>query len=496
MTRAWIAIALIAAARVISIVWFSPYELVADEAQYWDWSRRLSLSYYSKGPGVAWAIAASTAIFGVSEWAVRLPAVLACAVASWAAARFAIAFVDDRAQASRAAVIAVVLVNLLPVYQLTAIFMTTDAPYIACWAVAVLCAWRAYTGERDGRPSLAAWIACGFAIGVGFLFKYTIVLLVPGLMWFAWLMRRQVPRAAGWRALAAIAVAALTMSPVLIWNLDHQQAGLSHLLGYLGAPGGDRRPVAYNPWWTLRFPLEQAAVVGPAIGLMAIAARRGMTIARPADDASAACRLAVCSAAPALLVFFAATVQGGEANWPAASYSSLIPAAAALVAARTDARVIRWWRAAVAYGVVAFAGIHAPLAVARLPLVGDLVPTQRFQGAAARARQVWQSIERLDRRDAYPLLVTPSHHTTGLLAFYVPGHPVVASAGRYFGDRPSAYDFFEDTSLERPLAPSRQAVLIGVTREHWQNVFLLHDLALLDPDGPQWITHSFGGPRR
>ena len=28
-------------------------KLIQDEAQYWDWSRRLQLSYYSKGPLIA-----------------------------------------------------------------------------------------------------------------------------------------------------------------------------------------------------------------------------------------------------------------------------------------------------------------------------------------------------------------------------------------------------------------------------------------------------------
>ena len=36
-----------------------PLDLAGDEAHYWDWSRRLDLSYYSKGPLVALIIRAS-----------------------------------------------------------------------------------------------------------------------------------------------------------------------------------------------------------------------------------------------------------------------------------------------------------------------------------------------------------------------------------------------------------------------------------------------------
>lgn len=39
--------------RVAYLAWLCPFGLVEDEAQYWDWSRHLALSYYTKGPGVA-----------------------------------------------------------------------------------------------------------------------------------------------------------------------------------------------------------------------------------------------------------------------------------------------------------------------------------------------------------------------------------------------------------------------------------------------------------
>ena len=46
-------------------------DLSFDEAHYWMWSDRLAPAYFSKGPGVAFAIRASTALFGDSEFGVR-----------------------------------------------------------------------------------------------------------------------------------------------------------------------------------------------------------------------------------------------------------------------------------------------------------------------------------------------------------------------------------------------------------------------------------------
>src|SRR5437870_10713441 len=42
-----------------------------DEAHYWMWSQRLAPAYFSKGPGVAFAIRASTMLFGANEFGVR-----------------------------------------------------------------------------------------------------------------------------------------------------------------------------------------------------------------------------------------------------------------------------------------------------------------------------------------------------------------------------------------------------------------------------------------
>src|SRR5690606_25544983 len=60
----------------------SPVELHGDEAQYWSWSRELDFGYFSKPPLVAWVAAATTALFGDAEWAIRIGSPVAHAVAA------------------------------------------------------------------------------------------------------------------------------------------------------------------------------------------------------------------------------------------------------------------------------------------------------------------------------------------------------------------------------------------------------------------------------
>src|SRR3954452_12722234 len=68
-TRAtWLLIIALTAIRLLLI---ATKDLEFDEAYYWMWSERPAPAYFSKGPGVAFAIRASTMIFGTNEFGVR-----------------------------------------------------------------------------------------------------------------------------------------------------------------------------------------------------------------------------------------------------------------------------------------------------------------------------------------------------------------------------------------------------------------------------------------
>src|SRR6202162_1494513 len=73
-----------AAFRLLFLAYHCSLDLAPDEAHYWDWSRHLDWSYYSKGPLVALLIRGSCRLFGpLSEsltgnltLAIRLPAIV------------------------------------------------------------------------------------------------------------------------------------------------------------------------------------------------------------------------------------------------------------------------------------------------------------------------------------------------------------------------------------------------------------------------------------
>ncbi len=347
--------------RLVYLAFFCPYTLLEDEAHYWEWGRRPGWSYYSKGPGIAWSVGLSTGLLGDSEFAVRLPAVAFGAAGALAVAWLARVVTGER----RAGFFAAACLLLTPGFQLGGILLTVDMPYAACWAVGAVCAWRALSGE-----SARAWGALGLALGVGFLFKYTILLLIPGLLLYALLARRRdrvvsltdtdsrsvsrgkprdqeapqpgpsvaaatlrsgVPRVTPWIAMGVLLFGACTL-PVIIWNARHDWPTVRHLLGHGALPGGDMpvevngvpvppremRPVA----WFLEFLGTQGALIGPVLVLMALAIARALRVKD--DPARAGLLYLICAGAPILLGYgvlsFWVRVEG---NWPIAGYVTL-----------------------------------------------------------------------------------------------------------------------------------------------------------------------------
>src|SRR5437762_3573881 len=128
--------------RVAYLAHDCPLDLAPDEAHYWDWSRHLDWSYYSKGPLVALLIRGSCALFG--PWseahtgslalAVRLPAV-ACG-ALLLVSLYVLTVQVLRRESLAFGVVALALT--LPPVVAGGSLMTIDAPYTACWGWALV----------------------------------------------------------------------------------------------------------------------------------------------------------------------------------------------------------------------------------------------------------------------------------------------------------------------------------------------------------------------
>lgn len=145
--------------------------LVPDEAYYWQWSRYLALGYYDHPPMIAWGIWLATTLFGHTEFAVRLPTILALAFASVYLCLLAARWFSWRT-ASQVALLTQGILLMIG----SALIATPDGMLLLCWAAACYHAARAV--EED---SLSQWLLTGSWFGLGLLSKYTMLLFLPSL---------------------------------------------------------------------------------------------------------------------------------------------------------------------------------------------------------------------------------------------------------------------------------------------------------------------------
>ncbi len=464
-------------ARVAWHLSVSQLTLLEDEAHYWEWSRRLDWSYYTKGPGVAWLIRSSTWLLGTSEWAVRLPAALAGAAGmagAVLAARWAFHDTPDR---PGLAALAAVLFGLVPGFAVASMIMTIDAPYVACWALGGACAVRALlTGSR------AAWIGLGAMIAAGFLFKYTMLLLIPGVLLGAWATRRNRPAVPRGSALLAILVACVGLVPVLVWNAQNDWSTVRHLLGHLGMAGGDMpaKPLAahWTPVWFLEYIVLQLFVCGPVLTLSAIAWSRSRRL--PDPRVRTAISLLGSIAIPIFAFYAAVAVRTQtEGNWAMAGTATLTPVAAWAIidGVRRHSHTVRLlWGAALLMGALCVIAFPALRPLSERPNVGAYVPYYRLSGMREHGLAASAELERIaSATDRRPFVMTDHYGRASQLAFYLPGRPVVYCASSALGGRKTQHDLWPETDLADPRTLGtllgRPALLFGQDIERFRTMF-------------------------
>ncbi|RME27947.1 MAG: hypothetical protein D6798_03500 [Deltaproteobacteria bacterium] len=270
--------------------------VVADEAYYTVWSRHLAAGYFDHPPIIAWIIAPGDALGGLLGWPRELGVRLLPAILG------GMALLPLLPLTGRP-VLAALLLGATPLLFLGGVLATPDAPLAAAWALGL---WAA-AGRR--------WRLLGLAAGLATLSKYTGALLLPCAL-LAELGEPPGRRVRAGQVLQAVAIAAVVVAPNLAWNAAHDFVSirfqLGHVAGVETTAGAGR----------LAFLAAQAGLVGPVGFLVALAwlGTRAPLPGRPLDRVA---RLCWWTAAPLLVV---ATLAGGEANWAAPAWLSLLVA--------------------------------------------------------------------------------------------------------------------------------------------------------------------------
>jgi 4-amino-4-deoxy-L-arabinose transferase-like glycosyltransferase len=466
--------------RLYFLAHFCPLDLAPDEAHYWDWSRHLDWSYYSKGPLVAYLIRAGCALFGPwsqaligSEMlAVRMPAV-ACG-ALLLAGLYTLTVQVYRSDRLALAVVAIALT--LPILSAGSSLMTIDAPFCCLWCWALVFTYQAVLGR-----SAWAWPVAGLCVALGVLAKHTMVLFVPSLGLFLLAtpaVRPLLARPGFW---ILTGVGALGGVPILVWNALNGWVTLKHTQGHIGITEG---PTIH--WFgPLRYFALQFLVL---LGFWFIAWARALWEQRPSREPRPELNYLWWMSLPMIVFFglFSLKNGGGEPNWPIAGYLSGMVLLAGWLAQQLRHpslwyRRLSWLSTACfcALGLFLSVVMHNTLWVQPLLLYwsapGDgtvirrLDPTCRLRGW----RHLAAAVDRLRAQQGEePVLAATWWIYPGELGFYCAGQPTVYSVGLPLGDRHSQYDLWHPNPVaDVESFKGKTFIVVGVGEDVLREIF-------------------------
>lgn len=400
------------------IVLAGGFNLSFDEAYYWHWSKNLDWCYFSKGPGIAVLIRATTSILGDTEFGIRAGAIL-CSTLSIIVTYFWSARFFD---CSKTAVVTLLLFAASPFFTGLGLLTTIDSPLVCCWTLATVSLWQALATRR-----ISWWIAVGLAVGAGIQFKFTMLFFLASLLTTIAISpeHRSLLRTKG--PYLAICVAVMSLLPIAIWNTSRDWITLGHTVDKASSAGNHFEITAR---YIIPSIGQQLGIVSPVMGvgilwatilLLRDASGRGLSSPTHLDARKARFLLGI--AAPVLLFYSLLSVHRMvEANWMVVIYVTLIPAAAYYWT-----RPFRTWQkftllAAVIVGLFSHfpflcgdllyrTGVPAKLLAAGIPFKSSVDITNRLIGRRELGEEVARRLQELELETGKPAYFIADHYS-------------------------------------------------------------------------------------
>lgn len=472
-------------------------DLSPDEAHYWEWSRRLDLSYYSKGPMIAYLIASGTAVFGDNVFGIRIMAVVFSALSSIVMYLLGKQLFDERI-----GIVAAILMQVIPLYSAYGVLFTIDSPFIFFWILSLYLFYRAVEQQSSRaavnnqippRPPLAkggggVWFLLGVSIGFGLLTKYTMAFFY--ICTFLFLITSKEHRGLLLTKLPylSLILSLIVFSPVILWNAGHDWVTLKHTAGqahissefslissnwlknfseFLGSQIGLISPIIFFMMFYAIFKLKAQNgtlienVIPAEAGIQKTeeldSRLHGNDRAKESSSEKVKANFLFWFSIPIILFFVLKSLHGKvQANWALPGYATGFIAFSTLFISRWK-RIRKWLKLMMIVGtalsLVTTAIAHYTL-ILKLP--PDVDPTARIRGWKELGGEVSTLVDELSKKGPF-FIFSDRYQISSELAFYVKGHPVTYCVN--LGRRMNQYDLWR--GFDRSIHYNAVFVTIG-----------------------------------
>ncbi len=384
-----------------------PFDLSPDEAHYWEWSRRLDLSYYSKGPLIAYLIYIGTSFFGDTVLGVRFFAV----VFSFLSSLF-LFLIGKELYNTKTGVVAGIIFQIIPLFSAYGILFTIDSPFIFFWILSLFLFLKSLNSctASDKSGNIIFWMLLGISIGLGLLAKYLMAFFY--ICAFLYLIFHKEKRMLFFTKSPYISflISILFFSPVIFWNAKNNWVTLRHTAGQAHTSDG----LQFQIKDFIEFIGSQFGVITPLLLIIIV---YSLFIFRKKEPG----KFLFCFSIPILVFFILKSIQGKvQGNWPMPGYITGLIAFSAFSVEQFSYRKL-WLKIiillAVLISFVITSVAHYPLFL-NLPPKFD--PSVRLYGWNALGKKVSELYNELPK----PVFIfSDRYQISSELAFYVEGNP-------------------------------------------------------------------------
>ncbi|MCS7203797.1 MAG: glycosyltransferase family 39 protein [Thermodesulfovibrio sp.] len=405
----------------IYFILYSPIDLSPDEAHYWEWSRRLDLSYYSKGPMIAYLIAISTGVFGNNPFGVRVLAV----VCSFLCSVF-LYKIGNKLFNERVGYISGLLFQLIPLFSAFGVIFTIDSPFILFWIISTYL----FILAQEGK--IRYWLLLGVFIGFGLLTKYTMAFFY--LCIFIYLLKKTHSYIDNFKnpmLYLCVVLSIFVFSPVIIWNFQHDWVTLKHTAGQANLYEG----VKISLRSFAEFVGSQLLVVTPLIFIAGFYLLFKRNIFQNKHW-----WFLISFSMPVFIFFLLKSLQGKvQANWAMPAYIPFL----LVISYAFERNILK--KLIISSVILASIFTFLTYVIPFFNLPANIDPSLRLKGWRQLGIKV-SEIKKEMEKSGNVIIFSDRYQVSSELAFYVKGYPTVYCIN--LGRRMNQYDLWQSINSE------------------------------------------------
>lgn len=232
---------------------FTNFDLFGDEAQYWLWSEKLELGYYSKPPLLAWLLKLHTLLFGSSFESLKYFPLIFYFFTSCIVYFLSLELYNNK----RLALVSGISFYLLPSVSLSSFLISTDVVLIFFSSLVLL-----MILKIRKNPKLINFTILGIFFGLSFLSKYAAIYYIFSLILLL-ILDKKTKQAFSTNKVNLFTFFfcfSIVLFPNILWNIHNGWITLFHTSDNAGL-----NRMSPKILQGLEFVLSQAVMLGPLL---------------------------------------------------------------------------------------------------------------------------------------------------------------------------------------------------------------------------------------